>query len=300
MQYRFTTDSRKLKFVWSLNSDRLSSRNVPLCARSGIDVYAWRTKRPDGTVTDGEWWFRCAPTPTSQYTNEYEISWGGESVPCLVNLPLYNGISEFRLGVEKGAKVKPLAVPHRSGVSKPVVFYGGSIVQGASASRPGTSWPNLVGRMLDVPIVNMGFNGQGKMEDVFVDYLASIDASCYVFMNFGNMGVALCEKRYEKFLRALHARRPDVPLVVGQHCYYLDARGPLHEFAPKMFERLGKEDPEFAKCLHLVRLEDMFAPDSDGTIDGGHPNDWGSMHMAKAFAAVVARALGLERQSAAK
>lgn len=293
MQYRFTTDSRKLKFVWSLTSPRLSSRNVPLCARSGIDVYAWRTERPDGTVTDGEWRFRCAPTPTGQYTNEYEISWGGEKVPCLINLPLYNGISEFRLGVEKGAKIKPLATPHRSGVAKPVVFYGGSIVQGASASRPGTCWPNLVGRMLDVPIVNMGFNGQGKMEDVFVDYLAAADASCYVFMNFGNMGINLAEERYEKFLRALHAKRPDAPLVIGQHCYYLDARGPLHAFAPKMIERLRKEDPEFAKCLHLVRLEDMFAPDSDGTIDGGHPNDWGSMHMAKAFSAVIAKALGI-------
>ena len=127
---------------------------------------------------------------------------------------------------------------HRSGVTKPVVFYGGSIVQGASASRPGMCWPNLVGRMIDVP------------------------------------------------------------LVIGQHCYYLDARGPMHAFAPRLIERLKKEDPEFGKWLHLVRLEDMFAPDSDGTVDGGHPNDWGSMHMAKAFSVVIAQALKLPSGSA--
>ena len=292
LQFRFTTDSRKLKFRWSLTSKTLSGWNLPTGGLSGIDVYSWSTRRPDGTKTDGEWWFRKAGAARRQETNELEIAWS-PGQPCLVNLPLYNGIAKFELGVEKGKSVKPLAVPHRAGVTKPVVFYGGSIVQGASASRPGTCWPNLVGRMLDVPIVNMGFNGQGKMEDVFVDYLASIDASCYVFMNFGNMGVQLCEERYEKFLRTLHARRPDAPLVIGQHCYYLDARGPLHAFAPRLIERLKKEDPEFAKCLHLVRLEDMFAPDSDGTVDGGHPNDWGSMHMAKAFAGVVAKALEL-------
>lgn len=290
LQFRFTTDSSKLKFRWSLTDKALASWNLPTCGKSGIDVYTWRTRRPDGTETKGEWWFRKAGRVSQQSDNEFEISCR-PGTPVLVNLPLYNGIAKFSLGVEKGKTVSPLAVPHRSGVTKPVVFYGGSIVQGASASRPGMSWSNLVGRMLDVPIVNMGFNGQGKMEDVFVDYLASIDASCYVFQNFGNMGIKLAEERYEKFLRALHAKRPDVPLVIGQHGYYLDARGPLHEFAPKMIERLRKEDPEFAKCLYLVRIEDMFAPDSDGTVDGGHPNDWGSMHMARAFADVVARAL---------
>ncbi len=293
MQFRFVTDSRKLKFVWSLTGSELQTRNMPLCSQSGIDVYSWRTKRPDGTVTDGEWWFRCAATPTGQNGNELEISWGGEKVPCLVNLPLYNGVSEFKIGIQKGTTIKPIAEPHRSGVTKPVVFYGGSIVQGCSASRPGTSWSNVVGRRLDVPIVNMGFNGQGRMEDVFVDYLASVDASCYVFLNFGNMNVQLCEERYEKFLRALHAKRPDVPLVIGQHCYYLNGRSPLHEFAPKMVERLQREDPEFAGFLHLVRIEDMFAPDSEGTVDGGHPNDWGGLHMAKAFAAVIGNALGI-------
>lgn len=67
-------------------------------------------------------------------------------------------------------------------------------------------------------VVNLGFNGQGKMEDVFVDYLASVDASCYIFQNLGNMGIKLCEERYEKFLRALHSRRPLVPIVIAQHC----------------------------------------------------------------------------------
>ena len=51
-----------------------------------------------------------------------------------------------------------------SSIDKPVVFYGTSITQGGCASRPGMSFVNIVGRDLDVPVVNLGFSGSGLME----------------------------------------------------------------------------------------------------------------------------------------
>ena len=54
---------------------------------------------------------------------------------CLVNLPLYNGIAEIKLGIDAAATVSA-PPPHASGVTKPVVFYGTSITHGGCASRP--------------------------------------------------------------------------------------------------------------------------------------------------------------------
>ena len=111
-------------------------------------------------------------------TGRLSIAWK-PGTPCLVNLPLYNGIQSFALGVKPGSKIEALP-PRASGVTKPVVFYGTSITHGGCASRPGLAFPSIVGRMLDVPIVNLGFSGSGKMEFEMSEHLAAIDASCYV------------------------------------------------------------------------------------------------------------------------
>ena len=83
------------------------------------------------------------------------------------------------MGVAKGTKVAPLG-PRASGVTKPVVFYGTSITHGGCASRPGMAWVNIAARKADVPAVNLGFSGSGKMEFDLAAVVARIDASCYV------------------------------------------------------------------------------------------------------------------------
>ena len=46
---------------------------------------------------------------------------------------------------------------------KPIVLYGTSIAQGACASRPGMAWGNIVQRNLDLPLINLGFSGNGRL-----------------------------------------------------------------------------------------------------------------------------------------
>ncbi len=43
---------------------------------------------------------------------------------------------------------------------------------GGCASRPGTCHPALLGRMLDYPVINLGFSGNGKMEGEVAELLA--------------------------------------------------------------------------------------------------------------------------------
>ena len=49
-------------------------------------------------------------------------------------------------------------------MKKPVAYYGTSITQGGCASRGGMSYQAIVGRLLNVDHVNLGFSGNGKGE----------------------------------------------------------------------------------------------------------------------------------------
>ena len=49
--------------------------------------------------------------------------------------------------------------------NKPIVFYGTSITQGASASRPGMAYPAIISRKLNVETMNFGFSGNGRFEE---------------------------------------------------------------------------------------------------------------------------------------
>ena len=99
---------------------------------------------------------------------------------------------------------------------KPVVIYGSSITQGGCASRPGMCYTVIAGRLADVPIVNMGFSGNGKMELEMSGILAGIDASAYVLDCLWNMEPDLLRERFEPFVRALHARCPAAPILLAE------------------------------------------------------------------------------------
>ena len=300
MQFRFVTDSKELHFKWMPYNAMLSMYHMPSTGVSGIDVY-----RQD---KDGQWkYVRTGGITDVKEGGSFKISWT-PGTPCLVNLPLYNGIKSFSLGIEPAASVKALG-PRKSGVNKPVVFYGTSITHGGCCSRPGLSFVNIVGRDLDVPVVNLGFSGSGRMEFEMSSHLAAIDASCYVLDCLWNMNkagatfdfhdikdredpIGVVKERYEPFIRALRKARPDVPIVMAEQCD-VQCKGPnaKDKLIRKLYERLVAEG---WKNLVYLPKTDMYSGDTEGTVDGCHPNDIGMVTMAKAFGAAVKEALKLK------
>ena len=290
MQFRFTTDSKRLIFRWVPYNVNLSMDHMPSTAVSGIDVYRFDAKK-------GKWLYVKTGRITSAKGGQLSLRWK-PGTPCLVNLPLYNGIRSFSLGVEKNANVSALP-PRKSGIEKPVVFYGTSITQGGCCSRPGMGFVNIIGRDLNVPVVNLGFSGSGVMELEMSEHLARIDASCYVLDCLWNMGIARegprrgrnVNENYEPFIRTLRARRPGVPIVMAEMCdVYCEGPNAKDRFVKRLY---GKLVAEGWKNLVYISKDRMYADDFEGTVDGIHPNDWGMMHLAREFGAAVQKALGL-------
>ena len=204
MQFRFVTDSKTLAFKWVPYNASLEAANMAASGASGIDVYRF-------DAASGRWLYVKTGRISSSAGGSLSLDWT-PGTPCLVNLPLFNGIREFSLGIAPEATVARLP-PHRGGNVKPIVFYGSSFTQGLGASRPGMAFVNIVGRMLDVPVVNLGFSGGCFMELEMSEHLAAIDASCYVLECPDDMDAAtVCEP----FINNLRTSRPNVPIVMAE------------------------------------------------------------------------------------
>ena len=284
MLFRFRTDSKKLSVKWVPYNTGLSMDHMPATGMSGIDVYRFDEQA-------GAWRYLCTGRIRDGVKGaSLQVPWRpGEA--CIVNLPLYNGVKSFELGIDPEAKVEALG-PRKSGVDKPVVFYGTSITHGGCCSRPGLAFVNLVGRHLDVPVVGLGFSGSGKMEFEMSEHLARIDASCYVLDCLWNMNDKLVADNYEPFIRNLRAKRPDVPIVMAEACdVFCREPGGKDRIMKALYEKLLAEG--WANLVYLPK-DGMYSGDTEGTVDGCHPNDLGMMSMAEAFGGAVRAALKLK------
>ena len=276
MALRFRTDSQGFRIRWRVKNETLDGLNISSCGKSGIDVYRYS---PSGSR-----FIKSGLIGSASGVMDVPV-WNKGMNGYIVNLPSYNPLVSIEVGFKKGARVEAPA-RRSSGVEKPVVFYGTSITQGASASRPGLGYVNLIGRRLDVPVVNLGFSGSGNMSGDIGDYLAKIDASCYVIDTLWNMGNRQVEERYGEFIAALKAKKPEVPIVlVGQSNVYNRTPTSKDAIAKAVADRLG---------VAFVGADELYENDSEGTIDGTHPNDYGMVCMARGIGAVVAKALKLK------
>ena len=284
MQFRFVTDSPTLSFKWETYGHHPKMEHMAATGVSGIDIYSLN-------AATGKWRY-CATGRPAGNAGSASIHWR-PGAACLVNLPLYSGVKRFRIGIKEGSKLSA-APPRASGVEKPVVFYGTSITQGGCASRPGMSFVNIVGRELDVPVVNLGFSGSGKMEMEMAELLARIDASCYVLDCLWNMDISLMKSRYEPFIRELRRRKPDVPIVMAGWCDVFCRPQSGDQRAKFLIGLRDKLVAEGWEKLHYLPGEGMYGADGEGTVDGTHANDHGMCALADAYGAAVKEALGLQ------
>ena len=295
MLFRFRTDSGFLVIRHAPLNGWHAMGHMTEVGTSGWDVY--RLDKPSG-----KWRFVASnhgakAEKDDPGTRVKRIAWkAGDE--CIINLPLYNGVKEFSLGIAPGAKIEAPA-PWASGVEKPVVFYGTSITHGGCSTRPGLGFVNIVGRNLQVPVYGLGFSGSGVMEYELSDVISRIDASCYVLDCLWNMRLSESEKpgrsvegNYEKFIRNLRAKRPGVPIVMAEQCdVFMNGPNDKDKFIRALYEKLVAEG--WNDLVYLPK-DEMYTGDTEGTVDGCHPNDIGMESMAKAFGKAVKKALKLK------
>ncbi|MCB1230433.1 MAG: SGNH/GDSL hydrolase family protein [Verrucomicrobiae bacterium] len=294
MLTRFQSDADAIHVRYTLRSDRLAMAHMPATGVSGIDLY--------GLDSEGDWRWISVFKPGSGNTGDAKLNAGTlvdgldpGSRAYTAYLPLYNGIEKLEFGFPEGTEVQPIA-PR---TEKPIVFYGTSITHGACASRPGMCHPAILGRRLDLPVLNLGFSGNGKMEPEVVALLAELDPAVYVIDCLPNMVEAEIRERAEPLVRKLREARPETPIVLVEdrtygYAWVKESARKRHETSRaaliRAFDNLVASG---VKNLHYLPGADLLGHDGEATTDGSHPNDLGFMRQSDAFEPVLREALGI-------
>lgn len=214
-------------------------------------------------------------------------------------LPLYNSVDWLEIGTDKKFSFAYLPTTEE----KPILIYGTSIAQGACASRPGLAWTNILGRKLNMPIVNMAFSGNGRLEEPLIDLMSETDARMYVLDCMPNLSSATYSKEEIKkkvfyAVKRLQKANKNTPILLvensgGSTDLVIDTLKNFNYRRTSSFLRAAFDELKSSgvKNIHLLSNQDI-GMGTSSTVDGTHPNDIGMMEHALAYEKIIISILG--------
>lgn len=289
---RFATDSNRIAV--RIKVPHITMRpHMTLAVTLGCDIYA---------EAGGEERYCGTILPAVDMEDEYEgMLWVGDGMKEItINLPLYNDVDEIYVGIAQGAVVKPHR-PYR--ISKPILFYGSSITQGAAASRPGTCYEAWISRKLDCDYINLGFAGAAKGEDAIADYMATLDISAFVCDYDHNASTAKhLSETLPKLYKKIRSANPYIPYIfISKPDIYFDYEENTNS-RRVVIDCYSQALKSGDKNVWLIDGYSLFGSDgrNDCTVDRVHPNDLGFYRMAEIIGKTITIAFDKQNSPSGK
>ena len=284
---RFNTDATEITIKYTVGNRALALLHMPATGVSGVDLYA--------LDSIGQWkWVSCSKRSRTEVT--HTISGIDPGIHTyMAYFPLRNSLLDVSFGVPRSAKFQPVAP--RS--EKPIVFYGTSITHGACASRPGMSHVAILGGRLNLPVVKLGFAGNGTMDPEVGALLTELDAAVYVIDCLPNMNGDEVAEKTEPLVKQLRQARPDTPIVMvedrslSNSSLFKSRRDHQEKRRSALVRAYDNLVSSGVKTPYYLEGEDLLGDDIEATAGGSHPNDLGFLRQAKAFEPLLKQAIGL-------
>ena len=199
-----------------------------------------------------------------------------------VNFPLYNEVASVYIGIKKGSRLEK-GTPYKN-ADKPIVYYGSSITQGASASKPGMAYQNIVCRKNNIHYINLGFSGAARGEKNMAEYSAAMNMSAFVYDYDHNAPTAQHLKETHKpFLDIIRNAHPDIPVIMlTKPCTNLDLEE-NRERREIILDTYNTLKAQGDKNVYFIDGSSLFNDNyaDDCFIDLCHPTDLGFTKMAE-------------------
>ncbi len=279
---RFKTNSRAIAIFAKMHSVGKMS-NFSITGSAGFDMYV--NNRFNKTVF----------TPPFDMSDGYSnIIWlsSKEKKNIEINFPLYSGVKQLLIGLEKGSSVSE---PEGYRYNKPIVYYGSSITQGGCASRPGNTYQAVVSRRFNMDFINLGFAGAAKAERKIAEYISGIDMNIFVYDYDHNAdNPEMLEKTHKRMFDIIRRKNPTLPIIMmTRPMFYSDDDTEKRANIIKgTYENALKEGDSNVYFIDGVKMMHGFDTYNDGiTVDSWHPNDYGFALMAKAVGDTVEKIL---------
>ncbi len=285
---RFKTDAEQITIRYQVEGE-IALPHMPATGVSGIDLYGVDSSN-NYLWSAGKYAFK--DTIEYKFINLKPVKVNpATGIEYRLYLPLYNAVKWLEIGTPQESNF--IALPIRQ--IKPMVVYGTSIAQGACASRPGMAWTAILSRQVNLPLINLGFSGTGRLDKQVIDLINEIDASVYILdclpnltggkVNFSEAEIYTRIVNAVKEIRQLH---PETPVVLTDHFGYTDALiNPVkraeyimvNNINHKAFAALKSAGIKHVSLLPMEALQQ----DMDTMVDGIHPTDLGMLRYANAY-----------------
>lgn len=285
----FYTNSPDVEVRYTTTSTSYAMPHMPATGVSGVDLYRIDSDGEEaycaGRYAFGEdgvtYKFTGMPTSPQHHKLGYEYR---------LYLPLYNGVKQMQIGVKEGSEFR--FVPTRE--ERPIVLYGTSIAQGGCVSRPAMAWGTILQRALDLPLVNMGFSGNGRLEREVLSYICEMDARLYILDCLPNILEYEVEEVYRLTYEAVKQirQKSEEPILLVDHVGYttFDTNPKNHDYviaankaSRRAYEKLLADG---VQNLFYITREQMGVT-YEMAVDGNHLTDLGQLQQARAVECVV-------------
>ena len=271
----FKTNSSELSVKWTIKLD-FSMNHMSDVGIKGIDLYYKYNGRLNYLISG-------IPSGKKNKTSLFK-GFSDETREYRIHFPLYDSVTSLQIGINKASSFEIV-----KDKDLPIVFYGTSITQGGCASRPGIAHTNVISRSLGLECLNLGFSGNGHMEESLGAIIAKIEAKLIVIECMANVDLETVRKNTIPLIQAIRKTRQDCsPSIVFIEEAITNNRNPDQKYIQSIHQKnieLAKQvkiaDDLGHKNVYIISQVRLIDQDSEATVDGTHYNDLGFERHAK-------------------
>ena len=212
----------------------------------------------------------------------------------LIHLPTYCGVESLAIGLSEDAIIEP---PKPWSDDRPIVWYGTSITQGGCASHAGLIATNIISRMRNQPVYNLGFSGNGCGEPEMAKIVASCkNPAMFIIDNAWNIGtIEELKMTLPPFIDIIRSQHPTTPIFLlsgspGAEYYadHLQDPGPRPKMKYVIEEEALRRQANGDGNIHFINGEALIGEDFwNCVVDMVHLSDYGFIRQATALAPLL-------------
>ena len=281
---RFKSNSSSISVKWEVAINNHMNHMADTGVK-GLDLYA---------LVDNSWRFVNVARPTGK-VNEVSIVSSMEPIEreYMLYLPLYDGVLDLQIGVDSISSIENTTL-NSPITSAPIIVYGTSITQGGCATRPGMSYTNILSRLIDKEIINLGFSGNGQLDHEIAELMSTrTDAGLFILDFIPNVSMEQLKDKTIPFVENLRSNNPNIPLLFVESVLFTHIQFDTqsYEIVINKNEELKKQFDTLKslghKNIYYLSSDNLIGNDGEATVDGVHLTDIGFLRMAEVLRPVV-------------
>ncbi|HIH36239.1 MAG TPA: hypothetical protein HA277_01970 [Methanosphaera sp.] len=267
---RFKTTSRRLVFKVELKRG-YNYKNMVTWNSSGLDIHL--------VSKDGKYQHKQLIAPQEGYRLYADQIYIPPNSSVCIFLPSYDTIEQMYIGIERGSRIGKFRYPKDK--RSPIIFYGNDITQGASATRSGNAFPNIVSRQMNQDIINFSTTMCCRGTIKAAEMIGNLECDSIVIDYSRNASdLDYFKDTHEAFYRKIRQMHPDKKIIIMTSAVFNKSK--KYESFDDVIYQTYNNAKKRGENTYILNQKDLFNGDEYdlAAIDGGGYTDYAMFRVA--------------------